>query len=289
MTNANPEPVGNRVSKWGEGPVWWDGKLTYVDINGKAIVTLDPVTGHESVNERDQRVGFALPCASGRWIWGGDHGIHLLDAGTGASTHLCDPEADKPGNRFNDAGVAPDGRLFAGTIALDKTRGTANLYRLDHAFRCEIAFSRVTNSNGIAWSPEGDTCYYIDTPTRKVLRFSYCRESGCLDDPRELIDTDPVIDASPDGMCADTEGHLWIAFCHGGCVIRFDSRTGRELHRIDLPCAETTSCCFGGPNLEDLYITTGLSSGREEEHAGKLFVARNVGVKGLPQVAFRDG
>lgn len=289
MIESNAKPIGTRTSKWGEGPVWWDNRLMYVDIGGRAIVTLDPVTCEETVRDLDQPVGFVAPCASGRWIWGGEHGLYLLDPETGASNHLCDPESDKPANRFNDAGVSPDGRLFAGTIVTNKVEGAANLYRMDENLRCAIAYSRVTNSNGIAWSPDGDACYYIDTPTRKVLRFSYCDQSGCLDDPQPLIDTDPVIDASPDGMCVDAEGNLWIAFCHGGCVIRFDSGTGRELHRIEVPCRETTSCCFGGVDLGDLYITTGLSSQNDEEHAGKVFVVRNAGVKGLPQVAFKDG
>lgn len=288
MMKSNAEPIGTRVSKWGEGPVWRENRLIYVDIEGHAIVTLDPETGAETVRELDQRVGFTLPCASGRWIWGGDNGLYLLDPQTGATSHVADPEADKPHNRFNDAAVSPDGRLFAGTIATDKTEGAANLYRLEQNLRCETAYSRVTNSNGISWSPDGKICHYIDTPTRKIIRFSYCETSGCLDDPQRFIDTNAVIDASPDGMCADAEGHLWVAFCHGACVIRFDSTSGAELHRVELPCRETTSCCFGGADLGDLYITTGLSPDQDEAHAGKVFVVRNIGATGLPQPAFKD-
>jgi len=282
------QPVGSRVSKWGEGPVWWNNRLAYVDIEGHAIVSFDPETGREEIRELDQRVGFALPCASGRWIWGGDHGLFMLDPDTGASTPIADPEADKPNNRFNDANISPDGRLFAGTIALDKTPGGAALYRLENRLRCETAFPAVTNSNGIVWSVDGDVCFYIDTPTRKVLRFDYCDQTGCLDDPQTAIDTDPVIDASPDGMCIDTDNRLWIAFCHGACVIQFDPATGEPLQRFDVPCLETTSCCFGGPGLRDLYITTGIHKEKKEEHAGRLFVVKNPGATGCPQVPFKD-
>jgi sugar lactone lactonase YvrE len=146
----------------------------------------------------------------------------------------------------------------------------------------------VTNSNGIAWSADGDHCYYIDTPTRKVIRYPYDRTTGTLRDPECVIDTDPVIDASPDGMCIDTEGNIWIAFCHGGCVIQFDPRRGKELQRIHVPCRETTACTFGGSGLNDLYITTGIPGKDAEPLAGRVFVVRDIGVSGLPLVAFRD-
>ncbi|MCC5849395.1 MAG: SMP-30/gluconolactonase/LRE family protein [Verrucomicrobia bacterium] len=281
-----PEHVGSRVSAWGEGPVWWRDCLHYVDIKGGALISWNPQTDAEEVFEVGQEVGFLLPCGSGAWVWGGEKGLYLLDSQTRASTLIASPEADKPNNRFNDAGVSPDGRLFAGTIAMDKTTGAANLYRVDQNLRCEVAYPQVTNSNGIAWSPDGRVCYYIDTPTRKVLRFQYRGTTGALEDPQVLLDTDPVIDASPDGMCVDAEGHLWIAFCHGGCVIRFDHVSGRELQRIEFPCVETTSCCFGGPDLRDLYVTTGIHANKTEAQAGKVFVVKDVGVGGLPQVPF---
>ena len=286
--SALPEPVGSRVSAWGEGPVWWRDRLHYVDIHNGAWVSWNPQTDAEKVMELGQQVGFLLPRSSGGWVWGGERGLYLLDPQTRNSTRIARPEANKAKNRFNDAGVSPDGRLFAGTIAMDKTAGAANLYRVNPDLGCEVAYAGVTNSNGIAWSPEGDACYYIDTPTRKVLRFRYLAATGDLEDPRVIVDTDPVIDASPDGMCVDAEGHLWIAFCHGGCVIRFDPDGGRECQRIEFPCVETTSCCFGGPGLRDLYVTTGIHADKTEPHAGKLFVVRDLGVQGLPQVAFQS-
>jgi sugar lactone lactonase YvrE len=91
---------------------------------------------------------------------------------------------------------------------------------------------------------------------------------------------------SPDGMTIDAEGKLWIAFCHGACVVRFCPESGEELLKIDLPCLETTACAFGGPDLADLYVTTGIHKSEVEEHAGRLFVIRGLGVKGLPGNAF---
>jgi sugar lactone lactonase YvrE len=282
-----PKPVGTHISRWGEGPVWWQGHLYYVDIEGHSLVRLNPINQTETTWTLDQRIGFALPCEDRRWIWGGDHGLYFLDLESGDSTFIADPEADLPRNRFNDAAVSPDGRLFAGTIATDKTIGAASLYRLDAGSTPALVVPDVTNSNGLAWSPDGSACYYIDTPTRQVRCYEYDAANGDLRNPRVIIDTDPLIEASPDGMCADAEGKLWIAFCHGGCVIRMDPDTARELDRIQFPCLETTSCCFGGPDLCDLYITTGIGGNKNEPLAGRVFVVKNLPTPGIPQSVVR--
>jgi len=180
--------------------------------------------------------------------------------------------------------LTPDGRLFAGTIAMDKTEGAATLYRLDPGPVCTPVIPNVTNSNGLGWSPDGGTLYYIDTPTREISAFRYV--SGHLSERRMLVETGSLIDASPDGMCVDAEGHLWVAFCHGGCVMRFDHQTGDVLERIEVPAKETTSCCFGGEDLSDLYITTGVGTG-EKKSDGRVYVVRGMGVQGQEQVAVR--
>jgi sugar lactone lactonase YvrE len=275
------EAASDHQSSWGEGPVWWKDHLWWVDIEGKQLNRLQPGTDTVKRWDMGQRIGFALPTDSGDWIWGGDDGLYRLDPETVTSTPLVDPEPGLPQNRFNDAAVSPDGRLFAGTIATDKTEGAANLYRLDPGSVCTPVVTGVTNSNGIGWSPDGTAVYYIDTPTRTICRYAY-RES-LFQEKALLVDTDPVIDASPDGLCVDADGHLWVAFCHGGCVIRFHHRTGDVMDRIEVPAKETTSCCFGGPDLHDLYITTGMGTG-EKESDGRSYVVRNLSTPGLPQV-----
>lgn len=279
--------LNTRISSWGEGPVWWNDHLTYVDIQGNKFIRFHPETGDEKIWEVGQRIGFALPCESGRWIWGGDEGIFFLDVETGLSTPVLDPESDLPENRFNDAGISPDGRLFAGTISMKKITGDASLYRIDSDLDCALVIPNVTNSNGIDWSPDGRTCYYIDTPTHQVLQFDYELETGELSNQSICLSTEGTYEGSPDGMTVDAEGKLWIAFCHGGCVVRFDPESGTELAKIEVPATETTSCCFGGPKGRDLYITTGVTSKKEEEHGGKVFVVKDAGV-GAEQVPFAD-
>ncbi|MCU0776392.1 MAG: SMP-30/gluconolactonase/LRE family protein [Akkermansiaceae bacterium] len=277
------EPVGHIRSQWGEGPVWWRDALYYVDIEGRLVHRYDPADGSEKSWDAGQRVGTVVPRASGGLVIAGDHGFSFLDEASGALTAIADPEANLPDNRFNDGKCSPDGRFFAGTISLAKKTGAARLYRLDPDLSVREAFGPVTNSNGIIWSADGKTCYYIDTPRKEVLAFDY--EQGLLRDPRPVIRTGHI-EASPDGMTIDADGHLWIAFCHGGCVSCFDPQTGDELHRIALPCLETTACAFGGPDLTDLFVTTGIHKTAVEEHAGRLFVIRGLKIKGLPAHAF---
>ena len=277
------EPVGTIRSQWGEGPVWWQGGLYYVDIEGHQVHRYDPADGSEKSWDVGERVGTVVPRESGGLVIAGDHGISLLDTETGALTRIADPEQDLPDNRFNDGKCSPDGRFFAGTISLVKKTGSAKLYRLDPDFTLHEAFGPVTNSNGIVWSADGKTVFYIDTPRKEVLAFDY--EEGHLRNLRSVIST-AHLDASPDGMAADAAGNLWIAFCHGGCVICFNPVSGAELRRIELPCLETTACAFGGPDLADLYVTTGIHKSVAEEHAGKLFVIRGLAVTGQPANAF---
>lgn len=277
------EPVGKTRCQWGEGPIWWQGALYFVDIEGKRVHRFDPADGSEQSWDVGQRVGTVVPRESGGLVIAGDHGLSFLDPETGTLTPIADPEADKPDNRFNDGKCSPDGRFFAGTISLAKKTGDAKLYRLDPDLTLHEAFGPVTNSNGIAWSADGKTVYYIDTPRREVLAFDY--EDGHLRNLRSAFSTGHI-EASPDGMAIDANGHLWIAFCHGGCVSCFDPATGNELHRVSIPCLETTACAFGGPDLADLFVTTGVHKTAKEEHAGRLFVIRGLKAKGVPAHAF---
>jgi sugar lactone lactonase YvrE len=278
------EPVGHIRSQWGEAPIWWQGALYYVDIEGHRVHRYDPADGSEKSWDVGQRVGTVVPRESGGLVIAGDHGLFFLDEKTGALTPIADPEHDKPNNRFNDGKCSPDGRFFAGTISLTRKTGDAKLYRLDPDLTLHEAFGPVTTSNGIVWTQDGKTVYYIDTPRKEVLAFDY--DDGHLRNLRSAFSTDHI-DASPDGMTLDTAGRLWIAFCHGGCVSCFDPATGNEVHRIALPCLETTACAFGGPDLTDLYVTTGVHKTAKEEHAGRLFVISDLKSKGLPANAFR--
>lgn len=273
------ETAGHYRSQWGEGPIWWNDRLYYVDIEGHSVISFDPATGQEQSWNVGERVGTVVPRASGGLVIAGDHGFHFFDPKTGTKSPIADPEPSLPDNRFNDGKCSPDGRFFAGSISLVKKTGSAQLYRLDPDQSVHHAYGPVTNSNGIGWSPDGSRCYYIDTPRREIIAFDY--HDGALENPQRIVDTS-FIDASPDGLAVDAENHIWVAFCHGACIICFDPTTGKTLQKIDLPCLETTACAFGGSNLSDLYITTGIHKTETEELAGQLLIIPNIGVSGLP-------
>ncbi len=279
------EPIGEYHAQWGEGPIWWEGFLYYVDIEKHTIIRFDPKSGNELLFNVGERVSTIVPREDGGLVWTGDNGFYFLDEFTGKSTLIANPEPNKENNRFNDGKCSPDGRFFAGTISLKKVEGDAALYRLDPDQTHHTAYSGVTNSNGIVWNGTGKTVFYIDTPRRAVLAFDYDSESGELTNERVAFPTSQV-DASPDGMTIDEDGNLWIAFCHGACVVQY-SQSGKLLQKIDLPCLETTACAFGGHYFDELYVTTGVHKSEIEEHAGRLFVIKGLGIKGVRSNAYK--
>lgn len=276
-------PIGIYRAQWGEGPIWWNDALYYVDIEKHQVIRFTPSTGEETIWNVGQRVGTVVPRSQGGLVCAGDHGFFFLDETTGEVTPLADPEPEKTNNRFNDGKCSPDGYFFAGTISLVKKTGDADLYRLAPDLSITKAYGPVTNSNGICWSRDGKTVYYIDTPRREILAFDY--NEGTFHNERSVVST-AHLDSSPDGMTIDENDQLWVAFCHGACVCQFDPVSGKEITRIPLPCLETTACAFGGKDLSDLYVTTGIHKSVEEEHAGRLFVITGLGIKGQAALPF---
>lgn len=285
---TTPTPVGTHISQWGEGPLWNGSRLLYVDIEAYKIVAFDPVAETEKIWDVGQRVGTVVPRASGGLVWAGDEGIFSLDEGSGQSALICNPEAGIQTNRFNDGKCDPAGRFWAGTMHLGPQRAaTGSLWCLHPDGRCERKFGPVTISNGIVWTRDKQTMYYIDTPRKNVLAFDYDDATGVIANERIAIDCASFAGV-PDGMTIDTEDRLWIAFCHGAKVLCIDPLTGVVLEEIPFPCLETTACAFGGPDLADLYVTTGQSEKTKNEPlAGRLFVCQT-GARGLePGGAYR--
>ena len=290
MKEPTIQGISNAISQWGEGPIWWGEGLFYVDIEGHKLRHLNPLSGEEKEWDVGERIGTVVPTAhADEVIYAGETGYVRFHLKTGAKTPLADPEAALRGkNRFNDGKCDPAGRFWAGTISMIKDRGTANLYCLDAAGSCTLKASDVTNSNGLCWSADAATMYYIDTPTQKVRAYDFDIEGASIANPRVAVDTAALgYDSSPDGMTIDNEGMLWVAFCHGGCVVRFDPSSGKEIQKVELPCVETTACAFGGPQLDRLFVTTGIKSDLDEPDAGKVFVIDGLGVRGVPALAYK--
>jgi sugar lactone lactonase YvrE len=283
MNDLKINTVGSRSSKWGEGPIYWDNHLLYVDIEGHSLIRLNPETQEDEIWEMGERIGTVVPTLNEDFICAGDSGIYRFDPSNGQKTNLADPEAKKrPDNRFNDGKCDPSGRFWAGTISTVKKEGDANLYQLDQSGLLTLQVSGVTNSNGICWNASKTEMYYIDTPTQKVVAYEYCDQTGKLGGSRVTVDfRDLNTEGSPDGMTIDEKGMLWVALCHGGAVVNVNPETGELLQKVELPCVETTACAFGGSNLDRLFVTTGIHKTLHEKEAGKVFVVDGLGVSGV--------
>jgi sugar lactone lactonase YvrE len=275
----------------GEGAIWHgrEQRLYWVDITAGLLHAFTPADGSDRVFNVGQMVGAVVPRARGGVMLALHHGFAAFDLESGKLTPWSDPESDLPRNRFNDGKCDRAGRFWAGTISLDRDPGAASLYCLDSDGRVRTMVQGVTNSNGIAWSLDRTTMYYIDTPTRRVAAYDYDLASGQIGNSRTVI-TVPADAGKPDGMTVDAQGMLWIALWDGGGVSRWDPRTGARLDTVDVPARRVTSCAFGGPELDELYITTariGLTEADlvHQPKAGGLFRARP-GVAGVSAFEF---
>jgi sugar lactone lactonase YvrE len=234
-------------------------------------------------------VGTVVPTRGDEVLLARNQGAVFVHPGTGVRREIPGPTEEPAGTRFNDGKCDPAGRLWVGTMAFDFHTGGGSLYALDANLQWTRKLPSVTCSNGITWSLDQRTLYYIDTPTGCVEAFDYNRETGAIDRRRILHKVEPGT-GHPDGMTIDAEGQLWVALWDGGCVIRIDPATGALTARLPVPGARlVTSCAFGGEGLATLYITTASLLSPEQRaaqpNAGALFTARP-GVVGVPAFEF---
>ena len=272
------EQVTDSVAYHGEGPVWsarWGG-LRWVDMLAGDVLSLE-----RDGTVRRRHVGDVVaalrPRRSGGAVLAVERGFALEDP-DGTLTTL-DPVWTDPSVRMNEGGCDPDGRFWCGSMAYDKRPGGAALYRLDPDGSAHRVLDGVTISNGLEWSPDGSLAYYDDTATSRVDVFDYDPADG-------LTGRRPFVELTggerPDGLTVDADGGVWVALNGSGVVHRYRA-DGVLDEVVHLPTAKVTACTFGGPALDQLFITTsreGLAPD-EDPIAGSLFRA-DVGVPGLP-------
>ncbi|WP_458078407.1 SMP-30/gluconolactonase/LRE family protein [Streptomyces sp. EMB26] len=266
----------------GEGATWdpATGRLLWIDILNSRVHTYDPATGRRTVRRTGQHVGAVKPRAGGGLVLNLRDGVGLLDPDDTFRWLHREPVA---GRRGNDAAVAPDGSLLAGTMRYDEAPGGGTLSRVTGDGTATVLLDDVTVSNGTGWSPDGRLMYYIDTPTRRVDVFDFGGD-GTITGRRPLAEIEEGA-GFPDGLTVDADGCVWVALWDGGAVRRYTP--SGELDRvIELPVPRVTCCAFGGPGLTDLYVTT-ARVGLTAPHplAGSLLVVPGAG-KGVAQPAF---
>lgn len=259
-----------------EGPVWserWGG-LRWVDMLAGDVLALNKDGSIDRRHVGD--VAAALrPRSLGGAVIGVERGFVLEDS-NGALTRLPELWTDT-GIRMNEGGCDPDGRFYCGSMAYDKREGAAALHRLSPDGAVETVVAGVTISNGLEWSPDGTLAYYNDTATGQTDVFDYDAEAG-LTGRRLFVRPG----GRPDGLTVDADGGVWIALSNGSAVERYEA-DGKLDTVVELPVTKVTACTFGGPGLDELFITTSREDlGRDDQpSAGSLFRVEP-GIRGLP-------
>lgn len=270
----------------GEGAIWnhRTQELYWVDIEGKKLHIYNPAAGTNRSFSMPSRIGTVVPGNNGQAFVALEDGIYTLDLTSEQLTLFAPVEADRPEMRFNDGKCDAAGRLWVGSMGLEERDPVGALYQVNPDGTVIPRLRAITISNGITWTYDQRTMYYIDTPTSQVRAYDFDPVSGQLSGERIAVEIDPAL-GFPDGMTIDAEDKIWVAMWEGSAVLRFDPTTGALLERIDVPALKVTSCAFGGPDLDTLYITSAsinMTAAQHERYpdAGSLFSVRP-GVRGV--------
>ena len=292
MMTLTAELVYDAGAELGESPTWdpRDGRLAWIDYTGRMLHRFDPGRELDTATPYELEVGAVAPRAAGGFVASVGTGFGFLDPESGAIEFLGELE-DPTVTAMNDGKCDPTGRFWAGTYVRDENapEPVGALYRLESSLEVTRVLGGVLLSNGLGWSTDGETMYYIDSLTRRVDAFDYDAAGGAIANRRTLIRFEDGPKVLPDGMTVDVEGCLWVAFWGGSRVERISPEGVRQAV-IEVPATYVTSCAFGGDDLADLYVTTAIwdlsaEQRRREPHAGGLFRARP-GVAGTVQPLF---
>ncbi|XP_031451902.1 regucalcin [Phasianus colchicus] len=297
MSSVKIECIGTDRYRLGESPVWdeKENSLLYVDITGRKVCRWDAGSGQVQAVSVDAPVSSVALRKSGDYVITLGTRFAALKWKEQLVTTIAQVDRDKAKNRFNDGKIDPAGRYFAGTMAeeirpavLEPRQGSLYMLCPDHSVVKH--FDQVDISNGLDWSLDHKTFFYIDSLSYSVDAFDYDLQTGKIGNRRSIYKVEKE-ENIPDGMCIDTEGKLWVACYNGGRVIRLDPETGKRIQTVKLPVDKTTSCCFGGKDYSEMYVTS-ASDGMDRERlsqqpqAGGVFKITGLGVKGIPPYPF---
>jgi len=279
-----------QVHQLAEGPVWdaTAGRVRWVDIEAGDVLTGVLIDHRVEVVDRahvDEYAGAVAPAADGRLLVAGRSSLFVLssDGRLDRSVDVIPADSDR---RLNDGACDPAGRFLVGSLSLGEASGREVLRRVEDDGTVSTLDDDLWLSNGLAWSPDGGLLYSVDTLPAVVWVRAYDVATGAVGPRREHVRLD---DGSPDGICTDAEGNLWVAVFGRGQV-RCLGPDGRQLHAIDVPAPNTTSVAFVGSDLGTLLITTGSVELDDAARAaypdsGRLFTApvgEVFGLHGVP-------
>jgi sugar lactone lactonase YvrE len=235
----------------GEGPVWnaRTQTLHWIDILNKRIYANADV-----FLESDETIGCIAVRKNGGLVFTKRFSVWTCEPDSSKQTLLSSLTDEPSSSRFNDGKCDPRGRFLAGTMDLHEKSPNGSLYSFDGQSVTKL-ISNITISNGLTWSPDHKTLYYIDTPTREIKAFDYDLETGTIGNMRIAVRLTESL-GHPDGMTSDTQGNLWIAMWGGAQITTWNPLTGQLLERIPVPAKNVSSCVFGGRDMNELFITS---------------------------------
>lgn len=275
----------------GECPLWdaTTQSLYWTDARRHLVRQYQPGTGHQAQWTLPQEVGSIALCESGQLLVALVDSFVRLDPRTGAVTPLLQMRHAADNLRLNDGRVDRAGRFLVGSLVKHSREPLGALYQLSGATLREVDRGFCV-SNTTCFSPDGRWLYFADSMSRQILRYPYDTATGVAG-PREVfVDTAPW-NTAPDGATVDAEGGIWVALVLSAQLARFHP-DGRLDRMIDCPVPFVTCPCFGGPELDTLYLTSIQDSGNllrtDHPHGGALLAIRGTGARGLPETRFDD-
>ena len=281
--------IGATTDILGEGPVWdvRSQALYWVDIRRPAVQRYDWRERRVTSWPMPEMVGSLAVREAGGLLLALKSRIAFFDPVTSAIYPVAAPEAGRDNMRFNDGKCDRQGRFWAGTMN-DLTRDPEGaLYRLDPARGCVAMDRGIRIPNSLAWSVDSRTLYFADSPLRTIFTYPFDPATGDIGQRRTFVTVEPP--AIPDGATVDAEGCLWCAHYDGWRIVRF-TPNGRIDRVINLPVQRPTSCQFGGPDLNVLFVTTASQKLTPEELAKQplagALLTLDVGVKGVREARY---
>lgn len=253
MKSLSAEPVLDAKAFLGESPIWdTDSQsLLWIDFPKQELHQFHPSSGSDNViSVEPTQISAIAFRRQGGLVVAADRGFGFFDLDSRTMEWIGTIER---GDRMNDGACDPAGRFLAGSLSFSR-KPEAALYRLEPDLKTSTVLTGVTLSNGIDWSPDGRKMYYVDTPTRRIASYDYDIDTGKIDRERIFADVSDAT-GNPDGLTVDAEGHIWVAIFRGSEVRRYDPN-GKLIQCVRFPASLITSCCFGGPDLEDLFVTS---------------------------------
>ncbi|MEH0166355.1 SMP-30/gluconolactonase/LRE family protein [Roseateles microcysteis] len=272
MSEFKIEQAGPTPARLGESPVWSvaEQALYYVDIAAHQVLRLG-ADGRLKQWQMDAEPGCIALTGGGLLVARRD-GLWCLDTASGEEQQIAPPPFDPARQRFNDGKTDAAGRFWIGTID-DARAPQAALYRWADGQFTAMA-DGITNSNGLAWSPDQCTLYWTDTKAHEIYAFDFDLATGGIANRRIFASFEPrapgqpleAYGGRPDGAAIDAEGCLWVAMYEGARLVRL-APTGELLGEVRLPVRCPTMPTFGGPDLRTLYVTSARDGRPQEELA----------------------